>query len=269
VNQSKINILIVEDNKEFSNLLAEYLSRHQNFKVLGVANDGVEAFRLVQELSPDLLLLDMIMPHMDGLGVLEKLSSIKISHLPKIVVLSALGQDRITQRALELGADYYIIKPFDMDVLAQRIMQMFNDNSTDMITKREMTTNEILKETSDFIIYSDLESQITDIMHEIGIPAHIKGYLYIRNAIDLVVNDVEMMSMTKVLYPAIAQRFNTTPNKVERAIRHAIEIAWSRGKGSTLNSILGHAMLDISDKPTNAHFIASIADTLRLKNKTS
>jgi len=256
--------------------------------VTGIANDGVEALKLVEEKKPDLIILDIIMPHLDGLGVLEKLNSIDITPMPRVIVLSAVGQDKITQRAINLGADYYVVKPFDMDVFTKRIRQMFNNTISAEGVKKSIPlieTPEIKVENKREPI--DLETEITNIIHEIGVPAHIKGYMYLREAITMVVNDMELLSavtkelypsiakkfnttaVTKELYPSIAKKYNTTASRVERAIRHAIEVAWSRGQVETINNIFGYTINNGKGKPTNSEFIAMVADKLRLKNKVS
>ncbi|CAG7840953.1 chemotaxis protein CheY [Clostridium novyi B str. ATCC 27606] len=267
---NKISVVIADDNKEFCNILNDYLLNQRDIVVTGVAKDGIEALKLIQEKKPDLLILDIIMPHLDGLGVLERLSTINIDQLPRIIVLSAVGQDKITQRAITLGADYYVVKPFDMDVFTKRIRQMFNNTISNEGIKKVST----LMETEQINIINnepmDLESEITNIIHEIGVPAHIKGYMYLREAISMVVNDVELLSaVTKELYPSIAKKYNTTASRVERAIRHAIEVAWSRGQIETINRIFGYTIHNGKGKPTNSEFIAMVADKLRLKNKVS
>jgi two-component system, response regulator, stage 0 sporulation protein A len=264
---SKVTVVIADDSKEFASILTEFLSVNEKIEIVGVANDGIEAFNLVQEKKPDLMLLDMIMPKLDGLGVLEKLNSYNIYPRPKIIVLSALGQDRITQRAIELGADYYAVKPFDIDVLVTRMLQMCADTEPAMDLKKDTSLMENVQFSKEVNNSMDLENQITDIMHQLGIPANIKGYMYLRTALKLVFDDTNMLAVTKMLYPEIAKQFHTTPGKVERAIRHAIEIIWTRGNISALKIIMGHAVNTNIDKPTNAHLIASIADSLRLKNR--
>ncbi|NEZ46293.1 sporulation transcription factor Spo0A [Clostridium niameyense] len=269
--ETKINVIIADDNKEFCNILSDYLLNQRDIVVTGIANDGVEALKLVEEKKPDLIILDIIMPHLDGLGVLEKLNSMDIEPLPRVIVLSAVGQDKITQRAITLGADYYVVKPFDMDVFTKRIRQMFNNTITDEETKKPVTINDVPQQVS--ITKNepvDLEQEITDIIHEIGVPAHIKGYMYLREAITMVVNDMELLSaVTKELYPSIAKKYNTTASRVERAIRHAIEVAWSRGQIETINKIFGYTIHNDKGKPTNSEFIAMVADKLRLKNRVS
>ncbi|MCY6370303.1 sporulation transcription factor Spo0A [Clostridium ganghwense] len=267
---NKISVVIADDNKEFCNILNDYLLNQRDIVVTGVAKDGIEALKLIQEKKPDLVVLDIIMPHLDGLGVLERLNTMNIDPMPRVIVLSAVGQDKITQRAITLGADYYVVKPFDMDVFTKRIRQMFNNTiSSDQVKKTVslIETEEVKVRRSEPL---DLESEITNIIHEIGVPAHIKGYMYLREAISMVVNDVELLSaVTKELYPSIAKKYNTTASRVERAIRHAIEVAWSRGQVETINKIFGYTIHNGKGKPTNSEFIAMVADKLRLKNKVS
>ena len=267
---SKISVVIADDNKEFCNILSDYLLNQSDIIITGIAKDGVEALKLVNEKKPDLLVLDIIMPHLDGLGVLERLNTMKMENLPKVIVLSAVGQDKITQRAIELGADYYVVKPFDMEVFTKRIREMFNNTIGNETARKPITYSEDALESANRAKANSLEGDITDIIHEIGVPAHIKGYVYLREAITMVVNDMELLSaVTKELYPSIAKKFNTTSSRVERAIRHAIEVAWSRGQVETINKIFGYTVHNDKGKPTNSEFIAMVADKLRLKNKVS
>ncbi|AYD40582.1 sporulation transcription factor Spo0A [Clostridium fermenticellae] len=269
--ESKISVVIADDNKEFCNILNDYMLNQRDIVVTGIAKDGIEALKLIQEKKPDLLVLDIIMPHLDGLGVLERLSSMDIDPMPRIIVLSAVGQDKITQTAITLGADYYVVKPFDMDVFTKRIRQMFTNNVIGVSSIKKPIS---LSDTSEVKFKRDeannLEQEITNIIHEIGVPAHIKGYMYLREAITMVVNNMELLSaVTKELYPSIAKKYNTTASRVERAIRHAIEVAWSRGQIETINRIFGYTIHNDKGKPTNSEFIAMVADKLRLKNKVS
>ena len=242
-----------------------------DIQVIGTAKDGLEALSLIEERKPDLVVLDIIMPHLDGLGVLEKLNTMNLNPMPRIIVLSAVGQDKITQRAITLGADYYVIKPFDMEVFTQRIRQMFNNTISSEESKKSVSIGTV----QDTKVNSkkepmDLEAEITNIIHEIGVPAHIKGYMYLREAITMVVEDMELLSaVTKELYPSIAKKYNTTASRVERAIRHAIEVAWGRGQVEAINKLFGYTVHNDKGKPTNSEFIAMVADKLRLKNKVS
>lgn len=274
---SKISVLIADDNKEFCSILNDYLLNQKDIVVTGIAKDGREALELIVERKPDLVILDIIMPHLDGLGVLEKLNTMDLEKTPRIIILSAVGQDKITQQAITLGADYYTVKPFDMEVFTKRIREMFNSAPT--IQESSAQSNRVsYPTTSSYILTSepksktpvDLETEITNIIHEIGVPAHIKGYMYLREAITMVVNDMELLSaVTKELYPSIAKKYNTTASRVERAIRHAIEVAWGRGQIEAINKLFGDTVHNDKGKPTNSEFIAIIADKLRLKNKVS
>ena len=269
MNGNKISVIIADDNKEFCSILNDYLLNQRDIVVTGIAKDGREALTLIEEKEPDLVILDIIMPHLDGLGVLERLNSMNLSKFPRIVVLSAVGQDKITQRAITLGADYYVVKPFEMDIFTKRIREMFNDSIIAEPVKRQSTmpTTEMITTNRGPV---DLETEITNIIHEIGVPAHIKGYMYLREAITMVVNDMELLSaVTKELYPSIAKKYNTTASRVERAIRHAIEVAWGRGQVEAINKLFGYTVHNEKGKPTNSEFIAIIADKLRLKNKVS
>lgn len=260
----RIKIVIADDNKEFSSILCDYLKGQSDFEVVGVAKDGMEAVKLVSSLQPDVLVLDIIMPHLDGLGVLEKINTTPNMPIPKVIVLSAVGQDKITQRAINLGAEYYVVKPFDMEIFSKRIRQMFVTGGTPEVRRN----TSVFTENPPYSDANTLEAEITNIIHEIGVPAHIKGYLYLREAITMVVNDVELLSaVTKELYPSIAKKYNTTASRVERAIRHAIEVAWSRGQVDAINRIFGYTIHTDKGKPTNSEFIAMVADKLRLKSK--
>ena len=274
--ESKISVLIADDNKEFCNILNDYLLSQRDIVVTGIAKDGLEALKLIEEKQPDLVVLDIIMPHLDGLGVLERINSLGLEKTPRVIVLSAVGQDKITQRAITLGADYYVVKPFDMDVFTERIRQMFNSTISEEPTNSKPTISVVEGSKSEDSSSDDnkepmdLEVEITSIIHEIGVPAHIKGYMYLREAITMVVNDMELLSaITKELYPSIAKKYNTTASRVERAIRHAIEVAWGRGQIDAINKIFGHIIHNDKGKPTNSEFIAMVADKLRLKNKVS
>lgn len=263
----KIKIVLADDNKDFCQVLKEYLSNEDDIDILGIAKDGIEALDLVKKTQPDLLILDVIMPHLDGLGVIEKLNTMDIPKMPKIIVLSAVGQDKITQSAINLGADYYIVKPFDFVVFINRIRELVSNRVT-QVEPKPRPVQETQMTRSDFVKnVGNIETEITNIIHEIGVPAHIKGYLYLREAIKMVIDNVELLgAVTKELYPSIAKKFNTTPSRVERAIRHAIEVAWSRGKVDTINQLFGYTVHNTKGKTTNSEFIAMIADKLRLEH---
>ncbi len=265
--ERKIQIVIADDNKEFGDILCEYLSNQNDIEVTGIARDGNEACDLIMTKLPDIVILDIIMPHLDGLGVLEKLNFLTLKKRPLFIILSAVGQDKITQRALALGAEYYVVKPFDMEVLVSRIRQL-KDANQNVIIRSEYTMES--KVPYKLKVHHNLEVEVTNIMHEIGVPAHIKGYQYLRDAIMLVVKDLDIInSITKQLYPTIALEYNTTPSRVERAIRHAIEVAWSRGQIEAIDALFGYTVSIGRGKPTNSEFIAMVADKLRLEMKVS
>lgn len=268
----KTTVIIADDNKEFRDILVEFISSYDEFEVIGVANDGVETLEKVEKENPDMLILDIIMPHLDGLEVLERMKSMNNGSLPKVIVLSAVGQDKITQKALKLGAEYYVLKPFDFEIFIKRMKDVANIKSNTSIM-RERLSNYVKDEPGQKHNWNKnieksekLESKVTRIIHEIGVPAHIKGYLYLREAISMVVEDMDYLgAITKELYPSVALKFNTTPSRVERAIRHAIEVAWTRGKVDTINRLFGYTINNNRGKPTNSEFIALIADKLRLE----
>lgn len=259
----KIKVVIVDDNKEFCEILNKFISCHEEFEIIGIGHDGIQALDIVERERPDVLVLDIIMPHLDGLEVLERLQNSEGNYFPKVIILSAVGQDKITQRAIQLGADYYVVKPFDFDIFIKRLKQISGVELGHVSIKESSISSMPINHQAKG---SDIESQITRIIQEIGIPAHIKGYLYLREAIGLVIEDMDFLgAITKELYPQVAIRFNTTPSRVERAIRHAIEVAWTRGKIDTINQLFGYTVSNNKGKPTNSEFIALISDKLRLE----
>nr|WP_054739188.1 sporulation transcription factor Spo0A [Cellulosilyticum ruminicola] len=269
--ESKMRLLIADDNKDFSDILKEFINRQEDMEVVNVAANGEEACRLIEEDQPDIVILDVIMPYLDGIGVLERVATMNFEKRPLFIMLSAVGQDKITERALSLGAEYYIVKPFDMDTLINRVRQLkatASNKVTAPITAATQVaaSTQLLPKSKGMPTAHNLETQVTSVIHEIGVPAHIKGYQYLRDAIIMVINDMDILnSITKQLYPNIAKQYNTTPSRVERAIRHAIEVAWSRGKMDTIDMLFGYTVNNGKGKPTNSEFIALIADRLRLE----
>ncbi len=260
-------VLIVDDNKRIVSILKDALEREHDMEVAGTASDGEEALRLISILRPDVVLLDLIMPKIDGLGVMERLKNREMKHKPEIIVVSAVSQENVTENAFELGAAYYILKPFDNRVILSRIRALRQQLSV-QDEKKENKVISTVFENRNRRLANSLEADVTDIIHEIGIPAHIKGYQYLRDAIIMSVGDTEMLgSITKVLYPTIAKRHKTTPSRVERAIRHAIEVAWSRGRVETIEELFGYTVSSGKGKPTNSEFVALIADKIRLEYK--
>ncbi len=258
-----VSIVLVDDNREFCQLLEEYLNDQGDFEVLGTAYNGVEGLKLIKEKNPDVLVLDLIMPHLDGIGVMEEMNRTNISNEVKTIILTAFGQEEVTKRVVELGANYYIMKPFDLDKLVDRIRQMMKPptgSSSGYVFSNNQNNSKSV----------ELDVRITEVMHHLGVPAHIKGYIYIREAIELVINDIEYLgAVTKELYPSVAEKYNTTASRVERAIRHAIEVSWDRGNITALNKYFGNTVSANSGKPTNSQFIAKIADKLRLEIRAS
>lgn len=249
----KLRVLIADDNREFVGLLKDYLDRQEDFEVVGTAHNGLEALQAIKDVETEVVILDIIMPYLDGIGVLERLGRTDEGSRPKILMLTAFGQESITHRVLELGADYYILKPFDFDILAERLRQLFNK-------PRSLSKRPIVRDRD-----KSQDATVTTMMHELGIPAHIKGYLYLRDAIVMVTGRVELLSkVTKELYPSIADKYTTTPSRVERAIRHAIEVAWDRGNMDYIQRVFGHTISQEKGKPTNSEFIAMVADRIRM-----
>ena len=260
----KIKIVVADDNRNLCQMLQDYLQSQKDLEVVGVAYNGVEAWDLLQTHEPDLIIIDLVMPSLDGLGVLERINGRAMESRPKIIMLTAFGQESLTHQAMTLGVDYFILKPFDLEILGKRIRALTQDTtpSTPMTTAVNSVTT-----TSSSI---NLGAEVTNMMHQIGIPAHVKGYQYIRDAILMVVEDVSLLgAVTKELYPAIAKKYDTAPSRVERGIRHAIELAWERGHTETLKRIFGYSMNIERQKPTNSEFVALLADKLRVMSKVS
>ncbi|MHB1406171.1 MAG: sporulation transcription factor Spo0A [Desulfitobacteriaceae bacterium] len=267
--ERSIRVLVVDDNREFIEVLKEYIQRQEDMNLVGVAYHGNEALELIFRESPDVVVLDIIMPHLDGLGVLERLQS--EAHKPHVIILTAFGQESMTQRAVSLGADYYILKPFDLDTLGKRIRQLYEQDfgsntsaSLNNVINSANYTNPsgaVLPQMSS----KNLEVEVTRMIHQMGVPAHVKGYQYLRDAIVSVVQEVSLLgAVTKELYPMIAAKYQTTPSRVERAIRHAIELAWDRGNVEFMNRFFGYTINVDRGKPTNSEFIAMVADKLRM-----
>ncbi|MUV39690.1 Stage 0 sporulation protein [Lentibacillus sp. JNUCC-1] len=256
----KISVCLVDDNRELIQLMEDYFDTQDDIQVTGVAYNGRECLDIIEEAEPDVLVLDIIMPHVDGLAVMETLKGMDLTKHPNVIMLTAFGQEEVMKKAVDLGAAYFILKPFDLDHLGEQIRQVCGYQSP--------LTNGGQRNKKDKKL--DLEASITAIIHEIGVPAHIKGYMYLREAITMVYNDIELLgSITKVLYPDIAKKYGTTASRVERAIRHAIEVAWSRGNIDSISSLFGYTVSVSKAKPTNSEFIAMVADRLRLEHRAS
>lgn len=253
---NKIKVLLANDNKESADVIESFLNGQGDIEVINVSHDGLTAYEKTIELKPNVVVMNGIMPKLDALGFLEKLNKKNNPDAPICIIISIITQDKITQKTMELGAEYYIAKPFDIDILPKRIRQL-----------NSKSTNKNAFASSRYESYN-LESKITNILHSIGVPAHIRGYHYIREAIMMAVENIDIINyITKELYPSIAKKCNTTASRVERAIRHAIEVAWNRGRVEEIDKFFGCTVNTNKGKPTNSEFIALIADRLRLELK--
>ena len=264
----EIKIIVADDNRNFCQMIQNYLQSQDDLSVVGVAYNGLEACELLQTQEPDLIILDVVMPNLDGLSVLERINARTTMPRPKIIMITAFGQESLTHQAMMLGVDYFILKPFDLDILNKRIRSLTQDMSSSPSSQFSSSGSQQIVTTARSGL--NLFGEVTTMMHQIGIPAHVKGYQYIRDAILMVVEDVSLLgAVTKELYPGIAKKHDTAPSRVERGIRHAIELAWVRGNSDTLKRIFGYSMNIERQKPTNSEFIALLADKLRVMSKVS
>ncbi len=257
--EKKLKIVIADDSTEFSKNCAKTLTGY-GMEVILCPKDGLSVISKIKSEKPDIVLSEVFMPNIDILGILGELKKIETKHRPLVMVMSGFANPRLEKEILEAGACYYFLKPFDVNVMAQRIIQMagWKNESTPVVVKNNCISD------------SELELMVTEIIHQIGVPAHIKGYHYLREAILLSIKNSEIInSVTKLLYPTVAKNHSTTSSRVERAIRHAIEVAWDRGDIDVLNSYFGYTIQNDRGKPTNSEFIAMISDKLRLKLKIS
>ena len=254
----KVRVVVADDNQQLREMIAQYLTQMDGIELAGTAANGVAALELVKEKEPDVLICDMIMPQLDGYGVLERLRG--MSRVPAVIALTALGRDDFIARAINLGACYYMVKPFDLELLAQRVFEASGEHALAEKVSSRLKMDSIENEAE------SLEGRIANLFLTVGIPAHIKGYQYLREAVRMVIDNPALRSrITKELYPGIAHRFGTTSSKVERAIRHAIEVAWNRGRIEALDEAFGRNVCSLDDKPTNGEFIALVSDRLRIK----
>ena len=262
----KIKVAIADDNEKMLELLESIVGSDDDLELVGKACNGEELIAIIREKVPEVVLLDLIMPKTDGLSVMEKVKEdSSINKRPAFIVITAVSQETITEDAFEMGADYYILKPFDNEMVLNRIKHTRKHMEKNYMEVKKVKAYESKME----YMERNLETDVTNIIHEIGVPAHIKGYQYLRDSIIMSIKDMEMLnSITKILYPTIAKKHQTTPSRVERAIRHAIEVAWSRGKMDTIDELFGYTVNGGKGKPTNSEFIALIADKVRLEYKT-
>lgn len=253
--EKKLKVLLADDSTEFSQNCSNIL-RNYGMEVTICQKDGRILLEEIKIKEPDVVLSDLFMPNLDAIGVMKEVKESN-GKVPMFMVMSSFDNPKLESQALNMGAAYYFLKPFNFKVLAERIIQMSGFN----IGVSEAQQTRIVSD-------SDLELMITEIIHQIGVPAHIKGYHYIREAIKLAVKDKEIINaVTKILYPMVAKSYSTTASRVERAIRHAIEVAWDRGDIDVLNSYFGYTIHNSRGKPTNSEFIAMISDKLRLRLK--
>ena len=261
--ETKTHILIADSNQDFCSLLTDLISAEKDMEVVAAADNGLDALALITELKPDLVLLDLVLTKLDGLEVLRRLP--ETGAKPHVIILSGFVNNKVVADCSNMGVDYFMPKPCDTPVLLSRIRQAVssgNHAAPSAGFECAAVAQQKNRETM------NLEAVVTDIIHEIGVPAHIKGYQYLREAIILTINDMDMINaVTKVLYPEVAKKFGTTPSRVERAIRHAIEVAWDRGDIEVLQKFFGYTVSNIKGKPTNSEFIAMIADCLSLRRK--
>jgi two-component system response regulator (stage 0 sporulation protein A) len=268
----KLNVAIVDDNPMILSTLDEMISAEDGLSVIGKADNGKDAIDMIVDTTPDIVLLDLIMPKLDGISVVEKVKSRHTSaKKPAFIILSAVGGEQMTEEAFRAGVNYYLMKPFDKEILMNKIRhigKLPTKSQPGPLKPSALEHGEVSPVSKENYIKDHLEEDITKLLHELGIPAHIKGYQYLRDAIIMTVEDQEMMSsVTKILYPAIAKRNQTTASRVERAIRHAIEVAWGRGKMETIDEVFGYTISTAKGKPTNSEFIALISDKILLEYK--
>lgn len=248
----KIRVMLADDNQNMLCLLADYFSHKEDIEVVAMVSDGTEIADAVRANRPDLLVMDIIMPHKDGFMALEEIRQLEENIRPRVIVLTGLSREDFIARAMELGASYYMVKPFDMHLLYSRMMEIMGKDKASVRIEPDRNT-----------AAENEDESITNLFLTLGIPAHIKGYQYLREAVHMVIQNRDVINrITKELYPGVARRFDTSPSKVERAMRHAIEVAWSRGRLDAVNRMYGYKVFDAMDKPTNGEFISCIAEKI-------
>ena len=253
-----MRLMLVDDNADFRRTLREHLQKQENMRIAAECGTGLEALETIAKTPVDIVLLDMIMPQMDGYTFLEEMNRLQLQNPPQVIVLSALGRDDFIMRAVELGARFYMIKPVDLNALTQRIREACGQASDAPAPQNRVSLPGRAP---------SVDEKLASLFLTIGIPAHIKGYAFLREAVKMVIENPDVINrITKELYPGIGKRFNTSASKVERAIRHAIEVAWSRGRIDTLNKAFGCRVATKEDKPTNGEFIAMLSDKFRLED---
>ena len=264
----KLNVAIADDNEIMLQMLDHIVSSDEELQVVGKAGDGEELIEIIREKKPDVVLLDIIMPKLDGLTVMDRVNQDKDLKKPAFIVISAVSQEKMTEDVFDLGADYYILKPFDNETVVNRIKKVHARSQRSFTQARALNAQKKQESQKEYM-ERNLETDVTNIIHEVGVPAHIKGYQYLRDAIIMSVlgyGDARIRSR-RFCTRRLPKRHQTTPSRVERAIRHAIEVAWSRGKMDTIDELFGYTVSNGKGKPTNSEFIALIADKIRLEYK--
>lgn len=261
---AQIRVAIADDNRELVSTLESFLTRNDKIKVIHTASNGKQCLSMLEETIPDVLILDIIMPHLDGLAVLEEIHhNERLKHI-EVIMLTAFGQEDVMKQASELGAAYFMLKPFEFARLEATIIECAGRRQKrllEQIIEIPKTSAETLETSAEKL---SVDVKITAIIKEIGVPAHIKGYGYMKEAILMVYKDVDLLgSITKALYPAIADKYETKATRVERAIRHAIEVAWARGNHEAVSNLFGYSSHHMKQKPTNSEFIAMVSEKLR------
>ena len=255
----KIKLLVVDDNEDFINNVKQTYLTDEEVEVIGSAHDGLEAIHKIESYNPDVVILDLVMPEVDGFGVLANLDYKKMPKRPNFIVVSQLTGENFINKAVSLGASYYLVKPVNMLMLKDRVKEFGSENpkKSDEAPDDRFVRQAIKRS------QRNLDEKLANIFISVGIPAHIKGYQFLREAIKMAIATPDIINrITKSLYPAIAEKFDTSPSKVERAIRHAIEVAWNRGKIENINNVFGLQVYGTNEKPTNGEFIALVADKM-------
>lgn len=256
----KIKLMIVDDNEEFINDVKESYFDDETVEIIATAGDGIDAIAKIESFQPDVVILDIVMPKMDGFGVLSNIDYSQFAKKPNFIVVSQLTGENFINKAISLGACYYLVKPLDIAMLKDRVKEF---GALETVPKKQNSIDDRLIQQAIKKSQHSLDEKLANIFISVGIPAHIKGYQFLREAIKMAIDSPDMInSITKKLYPSIANKFETSPSKVERAIRHAIEVAWNRGKIENINNIFGIKIYTANDKPTNGEFIALLADKM-------
>ncbi len=257
----KIKIAIIDDSQQMKNIAEEHFKNSDKYDLVYADGNGAAAFAEIESLKPDVVLLDLVLPNKDGFAVLAEIQALE--NAPKVIITSALTGDNFVHKAMQLGACDYVVKPCDLKVLDERILSVYSLNKSTESNLQSKIDKLLENYTQKPVKNRNLEERISNIFITVGIPAHIKGYQFLREAIKMAINEPEIVnSITKKLYPSIAEKYSTSPSKVERAIRHAIEVAWNRGKIENINNVFGLQVYNSNEKPTNGEFIALVADKM-------